>query len=82
MKVELQTKAVGTHRWEYRFRWYSWALPLHIGIGTSFFPVAGSSFDLDTWQVQRVLIVDVLFMRMMVVLWGPLFDDPEPDEVP
>lgn len=81
MRVTFQAKPPGTHRWEYRVRWYSWALPLHIGVGTSFFPTLVSGFDLSTWQVQRVVIVDVLFMRMLVVVQGPLFSDPEPDEV-
>lgn len=76
MKVTLAVKAPGTHRWDYQFRWFSWALPLHVGIGTSWFPSEKSIADnLDTWQVQRVLIVDILCMRMLVVLYGPLFDD-------
>lgn len=81
MKVGLKVKLAGTHRWEYEFRWYSWALPLHIGIGTSFYPVEGSTLELDTWQIQRVLIVDVLCMRMKVVVQGLLFDDPVYEEL-
>lgn len=76
MKVLLKVKGSGKHRWDYQFRWYSWALPLHVGIGTSWFPSEESvADDLGTWQKQRVLIIDVLCMRMMVVLYGPLFDD-------
>ena len=80
MKVELQVKAPGTHRVEYHHNWWSWALPLRIGIATSFFPRADSATtDLTTWAVQRVLYVGILCLRMDVVIQGPLFDDPEDD---
>jgi hypothetical protein len=77
----MRVKPRGTHRWEYHTRWFSWALPLLVAIGTSYYPVEGSLVDdLGTWAMQRVLIVDVLCLRMQVVLWGPLFDDGEEGE--
>jgi len=80
MKVSLRATPPGAHRFQYQFRWYSWALPLHIGIGTSWYPVEGSQADdLTTWKIQRVLIVDVLCMRMLVVVQGLLFP-AEPEE--
>lgn len=73
----MRPKQPGTHRVEYDFRWYSWALPLHVGLGTSLFPTAESGTDVSQWIVQRVLIVDVFCFRMKAVIVGPLFDDFE-----
>lgn len=78
MKVTVRPREEGTHRFDYEFRWFSWALPLHIGIGTSWFPTETATIEIDDrWLTQRVLIIDILCFRCKVVLAGPLFTDRE-----
>lgn len=78
MKVTFAARAKGLHRFRYMVRWHLWALPLRLGIGTSFFPHAGSETDdLNTWDIQRVLIVEVLCISCHIVIQGLLFTDEE-----
>jgi hypothetical protein len=82
MQVSAMPKGPGTHRVEYHVRLHGWAFPLFIGVNTSYYPTEESGLDVSQWQVQRVLVVHVLCMRMEVVIAGPRFDDPDPEEEP
>lgn len=81
MKVTVKPHAVGTHRVESFPTFHDWALPLRIVFATAWLPTEHSTLEVDhRWDTRRYLVLHVLFMRLEVVVSGPLWPDDEDDE--